>query len=154
MIYHLIKAIISLLFVNLPFLRSDHYFCYDRDTYDVALYCQYSVLVGILKIPTVPVCPVFGRFLHTCLRTGISVKWHALQSELLPCVGNTLKVLANEKYIRGIIIMFLRANVPISEGSYPGPVHTQTNSVVLVRKRTIPTERPPHVGEVSDNFCG
>jgi hypothetical protein len=28
------------------------------------------------------------------------------------------------------------------------------NSVALVRKRTIPTERPPHVGEVSANFCG
>jgi hypothetical protein len=28
------------------------------------------------------------------------------------------------------------------------------NSVTLVRKRTIPTERPPHVGEVSANFCG
>jgi hypothetical protein len=29
-----------------------------------------------------------------------------------------------------------------------------TNSVALVRERTIPTERPPHVGEVSANFCG
>jgi hypothetical protein len=28
------------------------------------------------------------------------------------------------------------------------------NYVVLVRKRTIPTERPPHVGEVSANFSG
>jgi hypothetical protein len=28
------------------------------------------------------------------------------------------------------------------------------NSAVLVRKRTIPTERPPHVGEVSASFCG
>jgi hypothetical protein len=28
------------------------------------------------------------------------------------------------------------------------------NSVALVRKRTIPTERTPHVGEVSANFCG
>jgi hypothetical protein len=28
------------------------------------------------------------------------------------------------------------------------------NSVALVRKRTIPTERPPIVGEVTDNFCG
>jgi hypothetical protein len=28
------------------------------------------------------------------------------------------------------------------------------NSVVLVRKRTIPTERPPNVGEVSANICG
>jgi hypothetical protein len=29
-----------------------------------------------------------------------------------------------------------------------------TNSVALVRERTIPTERPPPVGEVSANFCG
>jgi len=28
------------------------------------------------------------------------------------------------------------------------------NSVTLVRERTIPTERPPPVGEVSANFCG
>ena len=27
-------------------------------------------------------------------------------------------------------------------------------SVALVRMRTIPTERPPPVGEVSANFCG
>jgi hypothetical protein len=30
----------------------------------------------------------------------------------------------------------------------------QTNSVVSVRKQTIPTERPPLVGEVSANFSG
>ena len=29
-----------------------------------------------------------------------------------------------------------------------------TLSVALVRERTIPTERPPPVGEVSANFCG
>jgi hypothetical protein len=28
------------------------------------------------------------------------------------------------------------------------------NSVALVRERTIPTERPPLVGEVSANLCG
>ena len=28
-----------------------------------------------------------------------------------------------------------------------------TNSVALVRERTIQTERPPPVGEVSANFC-
>ena len=28
------------------------------------------------------------------------------------------------------------------------------NSVALVREQTIPTERPPPVGEVSANFCG
>jgi hypothetical protein len=30
----------------------------------------------------------------------------------------------------------------------------KTNSVALVRKQTIPTERPPLFGEVSANFCG
>jgi hypothetical protein len=29
----------------------------------------------------------------------------------------------------------------------------KTNSVVLVRKRTIPTERPPLIGKVSADFC-
>jgi hypothetical protein len=31
-------------------------------------------------------------------------------------------------------------------------VITKPNSVALVRKRTIPTERPPLVGEVSEKF--
>ena len=31
---------------------------------------------------------------------------------------------------------------------------TKLNSVALVRERTIPTERPPPVGEVSANICG
>jgi hypothetical protein len=30
----------------------------------------------------------------------------------------------------------------------------KTNSVALVQERTIPTERPPLIGEVSANFCG
>jgi hypothetical protein len=30
----------------------------------------------------------------------------------------------------------------------------ELNSVAWVRERTTPTERPPLVGEVSDNFCG
>jgi len=32
--------------------------------------------------------------------------------------------------------------------------YVKLNSVALVRERTIPTERPPPVGEVSANFCG
>jgi hypothetical protein len=36
------------------------------------------------------------------------------------------------------------------------PISTKTklklNSVALVRERTVPTERPPPVGEVSANF--
>jgi hypothetical protein len=37
---------------------------------------------------------------------------------------------------------------------YYSEVILLTYSVALVRKRTIPTERPPLVGEVSANFCG
>ena len=33
-------------------------------------------------------------------------------------------------------------------------MYKKKNSVALVRERTIPTERPPPVGEVSANFCG
>jgi len=33
-------------------------------------------------------------------------------------------------------------------------IFKKLNSVALVRTRTIPTERPPPVGEVSANFCG
>ena len=37
---------------------------------------------------------------------------------------------------------------------YPLKCYPKLNSVALVRERTIPTERPPPVGEVSANFCG
>jgi hypothetical protein len=33
-------------------------------------------------------------------------------------------------------------------------LNKKKNSVALVRKQTIPTERPPHVGGVNANFCG
>jgi hypothetical protein len=36
----------------------------------------------------------------------------------------------------------------------PGNSSHITNSVALVRERTIPTERPPLVGEDTANFCG
>jgi hypothetical protein len=35
---------------------------------------------------------------------------------------------------------------------FKSDLKNKTNSVVLVRKRTVPTERSPHVGEVSANF--
>ena len=37
---------------------------------------------------------------------------------------------------------------------YSPKIFLKLNSVALVRTRTIPTERPPPVGEVSANFCG
>jgi len=45
--------------------------------------------------------------------------------------------------------MALGSTQPLTEMS-----KTKLNSVALVRERTIPTERPPPVGEVSANFCG
>jgi hypothetical protein len=36
----------------------------------------------------------------------------------------------------------------------PTTLKLKLNSVALVHERTIPTERPPPVGEVSANFCG
>ena len=36
----------------------------------------------------------------------------------------------------------------------PTQNHVKKPPVALVRERTIPTERPPPVGEVSANFCG
>jgi hypothetical protein len=42
-----------------------------------------------------------------------------------------------------------------STGTHKVTVQTETNSMVWVRERTIPTERPPLVGEVIANFfCG
>jgi hypothetical protein len=38
--------------------------------------------------------------------------------------------------------------------AYTYVVIVTSNAVVIVRQRTIPTERPPLVGEVSTNFCG
>jgi hypothetical protein len=41
----------------------------------------------------------------------------------------------------------------VYDNKYLGKI-LRFNSVALVRDRTIPTERPPPVGEVSANFCG
>jgi hypothetical protein len=49
-----------------------------------------------------------------------------------------------------IIIIFCMRFDAICVGSKK----TKLNSVAVVRKRTIPTERPPLVGEVSANLCG
>jgi hypothetical protein len=49
--------------------------------------------------------------------------------------------------------MFRYPNVPI-QATNKITYKTKLNSVALVRERTIPTERPLPVGEVSANFCG
>jgi hypothetical protein len=49
-----------------------------------------------------------------------------------------------KNYSFGQLVLYFAAGVELYK----------TNSVALVRKRTMPTERPPLVGEVGDNFCG
>jgi hypothetical protein len=44
--------------------------------------------------------------------------------------------------------------IGIAKSSSVYKTYLLTNSVALVRKRTIPTERPPLVGDVSANICG
>ena len=52
----------------------------------------------------------------------------------------------------------LPANIAVITNTEKAAVFFQSvklnYSVALVRERTIPTERPPPVGEVSANFCG
>jgi len=49
-------------------------------------------------------------------------------------------------------ILYLEVGISVLNGNVS--TKTKLNSVALVRTRTIPTERPPSVGEVSANFCG
>jgi hypothetical protein len=50
-------------------------------------------------------------------------------------------------------LFILTANGFLPVGSGTTIRHKTTNSVAWVRERTIPTERPPLVGEASANFC-
>jgi hypothetical protein len=43
--------------------------------------------------------------------------------------------------------------VPPASNAMPNQLHVKKNSMVWVRERTIPTERPPLVGEAIANFC-
>jgi hypothetical protein len=54
----------------------------------------------------------------------------------------------NFAFLTGLMQRVLASNV-----TYIGQEMKEL-SVALVRERTIPTERPPPVGEVSANFCG
>jgi hypothetical protein len=50
--------------------------------------------------------------------------------------------------------VFFDVAVYTAKKIYEHFITNKTNSVALVRERTIPTERPPPVGEVRANFCG
>ena len=58
----------------------------------------------------------------------------------------------------GAILPLMIYGVPVwikaLEKEHNRTIYNRYSSVGLVRERTIPTERPPPVGEVSANFCG
>jgi hypothetical protein len=88
-------------------------------------------------------CPCLPNFLikiEVCLRHHFSVCVC-----VCVCVLNTCSYLHQILYVRHV-----------SRRHLNGALHKllKLNFVVLVAQRTIPTERPPHVGEVSADFCG
>jgi hypothetical protein len=50
--------------------------------------------------------------------------------------------------------IWIRSSKDNKEGYTDTEITWKLNSVALVCKRTIPTERTSHVDEVSANFCG
>ena len=65
-----------------------------------------------------------------------------------------IKKVINYYSISFLILEWRKSNVMSAFGlSFLSFFTLKKNSVALVRERTIPTERPPPVGEVSANFC-
>jgi hypothetical protein len=87
------------------------------------------------------------------LLTGNYLSLHTFSTDMTKFVQY---VSGMPQYVIGTLdVLEILDRLHFQEASaYMGPQNKQTNSVVLVRKRTIPTERPPHVGEVSANFLG
>ena len=88
---------------------------------------RYFRLNGNKYFPKILMCICDKTTLHTGWRT----KCHTID-----CARNTFLLL--QKHLTSGTELIL----------------IKKNSVALVRERTIPTERPPSVGEVSANFCG
>jgi hypothetical protein len=56
--------------------------------------------------------------------------------------------------LHGVVLNYLRTGTTLPFYLFIIIIIIKLNSVALVRERTIPTERPPLVGEVSGNLCG
>ena len=122
---------------------------------------KYSVLIFVEKIYIkcniwrVAVRPSYiqdARFLKVKLHMAITMvaKRHSQNLKIRISLTEERAV-----GVRGrIIIHGWIFNVKSSYGRTVYETKLKLNSVALVRERTIPTERPPPVGEVSANFCG
>jgi hypothetical protein len=70
---------------------------------------------------------------------------------MLICIHNSIQCLVNRYRINCRQCNHITDKQKINTIA-SGPTKLKLNSVALVRKRTIPTDRLPHVGEVSTNF--
>ena len=103
--------------------------------------------------------------------TKVTFSWFLIHTELRCTVNHTSDLLQfcfekncmylNRRLIYYVLVLWLNAlNIFRFIVMYWKIVPScllgdgNKNSVALVRTRTIPTERPPPVGEVSANFCG
>jgi hypothetical protein len=76
-----------------------------------------------------------------CQENTLSYEVVTLKPSLISCL------LVTEIALRGVPTLFSKSLLNVYNLQ-----QNKTNSVVLVRKETIPTERPQPVGEVSANF--
>jgi hypothetical protein len=71
------------------------------------------------------------------------------KAQCMQCIAIVLCCLVKIHF--GKCIMLINAESTTPKGTHSGHI---TNSVALVRERTIPTKWPPLVGEFSAGFCG
>ena len=69
-------------------------------------------------------------------------------------VSRILKEGENAKLVSQLQFHLHVTEAEVLHKKFSGCLEEKKNSVALVRERTIPTERPPPVGEFSANFCG
>ena len=90
------------------------------------------------RVPVLRISGAIPQLLHTfraCIGTSFIGNWARIQAATnAPCHYT-------HTYIYTYIYIYIY-------------IYIKLNSVALVRERTILTERPPPVGEVSANFCG
>jgi hypothetical protein len=98
-------------------------------------------LISILKIIFTPTsCPIFF------IENASDAELTSVGTVVLHCVSSV-------KGSRDVVALYDLCHRLISSLCRL-ETKEQNNSVSLVRKRTIPTERPPLVTEVNANFCG
>jgi len=115
---------------------------------------------NILKICFLKHCYIF-RCIYIILRESLImftkatklIKWKHIYRRLLQKISRRFKafnllIFCNNRLYNFHFIIFIILAYVIRY------CLRMMYSVALVRERTIPTERPPPVGEVSANFCG